>query len=308
MLASIAIPRRLGRYTLDTTVREEARAWVAIGALLLVAAGCTSSSSNSSGAKGAAGKGADAGSKKTAAKGGSAGSAGSTGTGKQAISGTISEFAPGALDAAAPNALEGVRACVYEHSDVACATTDAMGHYELAGVPSGVETAVTFEKQGYLSVLVPGKFSADTRVNFNMPSDAIAMSFLQIVGATYPLGDTGVVLATAQTGVKAPAGADAGLATEILDGVSVSVSPKSGAGPFYANEGSIPDTKLMMTTKNRAFGAGFTNLTPGEVEVTFSHPSLDCSQIIFGWPSTKPHTARVPVIAGSLTNVVMRCE
>jgi hypothetical protein len=44
------------------------------------------------------------------------------------------------------------------------------------------------------------------------------------------------------------------------------------------------------------------------VELTFTHATLDCSEILSGWSSKKPHTLAAPVQTGFVTIVGMRCR
>lgn len=199
-------------------------------------------------------------------------------------------------------ALEGVLVCVNERPDIPCAKTDAAGTYAMREVPGTagepLESAMVFSLEGYVGAVLP-ILIADKDIAADTPllSDLLMSIFHSEVGATWPLVKNGDVAITASTRTY----------TNWLDGVSAVIEPKSGTGPNYFNgESGLPDPMLTATS---ILGDGaFTQVTPGVVEVTFSHATAHCPKIVSGWPSTKPDSLRAPVVAGHMTYTAILCD
>jgi hypothetical protein len=199
-------------------------------------------------------------------------------------------------------AVEGVQVCVNERPDIPCAKTDAAGTYAIRGVPGTtgepLESVMVFSLDGFVSSALP-ILIADKDIAADTPllSNLLVTIFHGEVGAAWPLVKNGDLAITTSTKTY----------TNWQDGVSAVIEPKSGTGPNYSNpESGLPDTTLTATSTS---GDGaFTQVTPGVVEVTFSHATLHCSKIVNGWPSTKPDSLRAPVLAGHLTYTAILCD
>lgn len=199
-------------------------------------------------------------------------------------------------------ALEGVLVCVNERPDIPCVKTDAAGTYAMRGVPGTagepLESAMVFSLDGYVGAVVP-ILIADKDISADGPllSNLLMEIFHSEVGATWPLVKNGDVAITASTRTY----------TNWQDGVSAVIEPKSGTGPnFFNGESGLPDATLTATSIS---GDGaFTQVTPGVVEVTFSHATVHCSKIVNGWASTKPDSLRAPVVAGHMTYTAILCD
>jgi hypothetical protein len=50
------------------------------------------------------------------------------------------------------------------------------------------------------------------------------------------------------------------------------------------------------------------NVAPGEAEITFGPESVTCVPSYGGWPSKRPNSVRIPVVAGFETRVTMQCH
>ena len=83
------------------------------------------------------------------------------------------------------------------------------------------------------------------------------------------------------------------------DGVSASMTPASGVGPYYVSSNNLPDKTLTATT-TAGFGL-FANVTPGDVEVTMTHPTKSCPLLPTAWPGSTSNAAKVRVVGGYLT-------
>jgi hypothetical protein len=88
-------------------------------------------------------------------------------------------------------------------------------------------------------------------------------------------------------------------------GVTVTLTPTSGAGPFYATAAGVPSTTLTETTTSGT--AIFANVDPGDYVVTFSHATLTCAPTGFAWAGTAAETTRVPVQADHITSTIVTC-
>jgi hypothetical protein len=79
----------------------------------------------------------------------------------------------------------------------------------------------------------------------------------------------------------------------------------STAKRFYHDEDGNWDPELTATTSFSAWG-GFTEVSPGEVEITWGGTAEGCG-VFKGWPSDKENTMRLPVMAGFLTQGDLTC-
>lgn len=220
-----------------------------------------------------------------------------------AMSGTIGDFAP----AAGLKPLEGVEVCTVEQPEVACATTDAAGHYALVGLPAGEDLLITYEKEGYLPQL--GMLSTGSSdvgpVEIRLAPTGAAEPLFTIIGATYPLGDTGGITFGAY-----PSTTGGGIGPEDgLAGYSVALAPSSGVGPVYVNEQEFPDTAQ---TDTAAPGWGlYANIAPGTVALTFTKDGKPCDRVRpgYGWESSlSGGTLQMPIVAGYLTAGAVLCD
>jgi hypothetical protein len=86
-------------------------------------------------------------------------------------------------------------------------------------------------------------------------------------------------------------------------GVSFTITPASGDGPFYINADETWASGA--TSTMGTWGAWFVNLPPGEYSVSASHATMNCVPAggRFGWAETDG-TATAPVIAGINTQSI----
>ena len=82
----------------------------------------------------------------------------------------------------------------------------------------------------------------------------------------------------------------------MLEGYTAALSSPDGLGPFYADVNEVLDPALVA-----ASGAGwgvFFNVPPGDHEITFAHPGMDCGEPV-----------PVRVAAGFVsTHIAARCQ
>ena len=89
-----------------------------------------------------------------------------------------------------------------------------------------------------------------------------------------------------------------------LAGVTASLDPSSGMGPFYTN-GSLPDPELSATS-NDGLGV-FTNVEPGAVEIVYDNPNGSCVPEE-GWPGRGSNRVGTSVLGGHLSFIIARCS
>ncbi len=272
---------------------------IAIAGSIAIASACSdnTSSGGSGGAAGATGGAAGATGGAAGATGGAAGMAGGAGTDGGAtitVSGTVREQTiSGGTTTASP--LEGASVCLYQHADVPCTTSAADGTFALAGVPQNSEGAITFAKSGYQPQIWPGT-TGTADLSDLLPallSTSTATTLYAALGTTYTSGTSTALYPIAYYDNFGG-----------VSGTTFAITPSSGQGPFYGHYG-IPDNTL--TETNASGAATWTNVTPGDVEVTITPPSgVTCSTLL-GWASTKPDTLRTTVVAGYATFADFGC-
>lgn len=205
---------------------------------------------------------------------------GSTGdTSGITLSGTVTNLASG-------DAVEGVSVCVHEHPDIDCTTTNAQGVYALDDVPVG-EGAIVFEGGG----VFPGLFHGITP-DMNETLNYFAINHLAAALLAAALGEE-IDPALGHVGVWV---VDAN--GDPLPHVSFEMTPASGAGPGYITPESSIDPQLTETTE--VGFAGWVNVDPGAVQITASHPTLDCTPHAAAIVGDEPDAIRMDVTAGYL--------
>jgi hypothetical protein len=202
------------------------------------------------------------------------------------------------------NPIAGAAVCVYfpQTSPKACTATAADGTYSLPGVPSGTQEMISASAAGYVSVLQMGTVTADkSTINGFMPTVGAANAIGTVVSVELDL-TKGQLVFIEDAGMGPPP--DGGMAMNPAD-VTVSLSPASGKGPFYANTAGVPDTSLQKTTTS-GFGA-FLNLAPGDYDLTFSPPSGKTCTANHAWSNGKPNGIKVRIAAGFITALIASC-
>jgi hypothetical protein len=247
------------------------------------------SSSGGSGGSGATG-GSTGGTSGSSGASGSAGAAGSGGGKSDAATTSVSGNIVALIDQVTP--VTGMQVCVYGDSSVPCATTDQFGAYTITGMEADKEILLEFTKLNYFPALVTVK-TRPTPINigeFPAPTTGEASLFASIAGVTLDSAK-GQMLATA-----VQPGSGGGFVGQ--DGVTITVTPDSGAGPFFTDDQNLPDLTLTTTGPN---GLGlWANVNPGDVQVAFTHPTKTCTPLAMAWPGTAANAVRMTVVAGYL--------
>ncbi|MEZ4219773.1 MAG: hypothetical protein R3B13_02510 [Polyangiaceae bacterium] len=226
--------------------------------------------------------------------GGASGASGSSGAGGQDAGPTVS-VSGRTLGLVTVSPIAGFSVCLYQVPSVPCVTSDTNGNYTLPGVPANSEVLLEYKLSGYLNVLrtvTTGAGNVDVGVA-NYPSTAEANAFASLVGTTIDPTKGQVLFSAFQPGTTSLDG---------QDGVTASMSPTSGSGPHYINSGPplLPDSNLT-ATDTIGFGL-YANVSPGNVEITLTHPTKTCQRLVLAsFAGSGPTVSKVPVVAGYLT-------
>jgi hypothetical protein len=295
----------------------------------LVAAACSDDESESKGAgasggsAGTAGKSGSGGGGTggTGGSGGSGGSSGSTGgtagaaadAGLVTLSGTVVEGIPGSFGN--EPLLAGVEACVVDASGtrntaIPCSLSDSAGEFALVDLAPNQELIVMFSKAGFPSQVIAVDIGAADIARGAMRMGQYASDSGADGGVVNFGWDPALVIDSTKgtfntVAVQSAATPDAGVVPGFsgLDwttGVSFTISPAEGDGPYYVATDETWATSATATVNY--WGAWVMNLPPGTYTVTATHPTLTCAASGggYGWADTDG-TARVPVLAGMNT-------
>jgi hypothetical protein len=210
------------------------------------------------------------------------------------------------IDFSSKAPIAGAQVCVYSPltSPKACATTGADGTVSLSGVPAGTQEMISATKSGYVSLMQMGTLTAaNATLRGTMPTIGAATALGTVVSVEADLTNLGhLVFITGAGNGPTP---DGGMPNDTA-GVTASLSPASGKGPFYANTAGVPDTSLTATTTS-GFGS-FLNLPPGDYDLTFSPPSGKTCTEVYAWSNGKPNGFKVRIVAGFITGVILACK
>ena len=173
-----------------------------------------------------------------------------------------------------------------------CARTGGGGQFSV-DAPAGEDLVFVYSGGGILPTLVHLRLPLGmTRFNVQVLSQAmapgLANGFGQQIDAT-----KGYVSFTA--GMAGNRG---------LVGVTGSINPGSGAGPFYLGANGFPDRNAVQTTSS---GTGtFINVNPGMVNVSVTPPNTHrCAP--YSLAVRQDSAWRVPIAAGHLSIAVFEC-
>jgi hypothetical protein len=273
-----------------------------------LAFGCSEDAEGQPGTGGSGGGGSGGGG--TGGTGGG-GEAGSNGAASVTLSGTVVEASAGSLGSETP--LDGAEVCVVDASQtknpsIPCVTSNSAGQYALAGLTPDTRLIATFEKTGYNTQAIAIDVGAAnaTRAALRMPLSAQSPTdFGTDPSVTQDLTTKGLLNVVAVTPAAIPdAGTGPGPALDFTTGVSFSISPAGGDGPFY-NDDSEQFVSGATATAG-GWGAWFLNLEPGEVVITATHATLNCNSVAdngYGWPEPDGKL-RDPILTGILTQAV----
>jgi hypothetical protein len=214
-----------------------------------------------------------------------------------AVSGTIRDYSTS-------EPLAGMRICLYfpKESPQPCTKSAADGHYEIA-MPQNAMVGLSYVLAGYTSEILIGLTGSETAQQLDYSAFPTATTDALAGAAGQKLDATKAQLFVSVTAPSSTPGLGAG-----VSGVTMAISPSSGAGPFYASSSGLPDTGLTSTS---AFGlAAFVNVEPGQSVIALTPPSGSCAPSTPGasWPGTGPNSTTAVLVAGYLTHVTVPCN
>ncbi len=189
--------------------------------------------------------------------------------------------------------VDGMKACIVEHSSIACETTNSLGSFTIINVPNDEDVTIALSKAGYVKYAIPhGKGGAG--FNMSLTIDSLSTENKAVTDAGLTLdpkaGRVGVSI------ISSPSG---------NDGVMLKLASAVGDGPFYKDTTGKID-KTLTVTSTQGNGLIF-NVPPGEHELTASKTGKTCSIARgIGWKGTSS-TARVKVIADMKLMVAISC-
>jgi len=180
--------------------------------------------------------------------------------------------------------ISGAEVCIFENGAANrdyCTTTDSDGLFALYGLPESVYFIVSMTKAGYqsnLQLVFPNIHTASVMYTEKQISDS-AIS----LGVSYPTDNTGQLVFIALDANAIP-----------VSGYTVSLTPQSGDGPFYAGADYYLD-KSAVASSAAGWGAFF-NVTPGKYTLDFVYSGLTCEAL-----------PEIMVESGYLTYVLTGC-
>jgi hypothetical protein len=192
----------------------------------------------------------------------------------------------------------GVEVCIDQHPEIPCATSAPSGLFTLRGMPAQQDLVLTCVKDGYVSSLRAIETAATDMDNSGAPI---------VTGKSgSPNPDLGIKYDDTKGALSfftLLSEDDGGLVLPL--GVTVTLSPSSGDGPFYTNAENLFERSATGTVGGLGF---FFNLAPGNYELTFDDPHADCAPISFpfgayGFP-VPPTSVKFPIRAGFVTDQV----
>ena len=175
-----------------------------------------------------------------------------------------------------------------------CVMTDADGAATLQA-PVNRETSVTIAKEGYQAEILAAVLSEEPPVYTNGLGTVERLEFLHgLVGSPYPMEGTGLIIAS-----WAGLGAFPGATLDLDDATAIG---------FYYDEDGNWDADLTETTGYAlAPKGGFTEVSPGVVQVEFGGTAEDCVPAT-GWPGDVDNSVRMPVRAGYASEFLLSCD
>jgi hypothetical protein len=211
-----------------------------------------------------------------------------------------------------PQAVAGVKVCAMGHPEIACAMTASDGTFTITGLTPVANVALTFEKPGYLSLIKPVQMgrmdeqstvpvlmsrSADPEPDLGFPIDLQTLGSVQFFVISF-------------AGSIPDAGASNLFGFSAVPGVTVSMAPPSGKGPYYVDNYNQVARDAGSTI---GYNTLYFNVAPGDYTASVDDPNDNCAAISFTFASSgypvlsRPHTVAFPVVAGHTDAVGVLC-
>jgi hypothetical protein len=248
--------------------------WIWVSALVATTTACSSNSATPSGDAGAASDGAA-----DAAPGPSPDAAAGTSTLSGLVVDASQLSAAANFIAAKYPPLAGVQVCVYGDSTVPCATTDANGHYSLAGVTVSSTLTLSYAKSGFVPTLwAVGSNPSSTIAGVLLINTATNDGWLQAAGVSSDPTKGELVFGQGTLGPVPGLGElyqenFGSFEYDYVPDYTVSISPAATVGPIYFSSSFMLDPAL---TAASTAGIGIFQVAPGDYTLTYSAPGLAC--------------------------------
>jgi hypothetical protein len=195
---------------------------------------------------------------------------------KVSVTGRVTVFAPTTATDVQADPVEGAEVCIHENNTVACASSGADGSFTLTDVAIQQEVMLTVTKDGY------EPSATQIFVGVNDMEVALPVPMLTEDAVKEAEDTTGITLDETKGSIIASVGiselvpdAGAGFVYTSLEGVTASLDPASGDGPFYADADGKIDLSLQATSE--LGGLSFLNVEPGDYTLSFDHSTMVCS-------------------------------
>jgi hypothetical protein len=195
--------------------------------------------------------------------------------------------------------VEGVEICAEGHSEVACATTDALGIADIA-LPKNTDIVITYAKDGFITKRRQHHTTGESPKGIGtwfFQRRSWYEQVMQDAGASpgaVDLDQRGLV--SLQTGQSL--------------GLSFTLDPQSSDnyGPFHA---CIQGAKLVYcpeASQNDSGVVGFANLQPGKYRGIITKDNVPCTAQAFACGDGTPGCVELEVQAGKLTHGWLVCQ
>lgn len=187
----------------------------------------------------------------------------------------------------------GAEICVLQHPQVTCVKSDSSGKYKLVGIPVGQDIYITITNSS--QNLVPTRIAHHQPVN--APDPHYITGLASFAEANLLASAMGTTLDLQKGMIATDTGEQQGTSYTPLAGVSVSLIPQSGNGPYYPTSSGLPNSKPETSPTGVTLWA---NVTPGTVEISFSHPQKTCAAPPERIRGTTAGRAKLDIVAGWL--------
>ena len=188
--------------------------------------------------------------------------------------------------------MSGVSVCA-DAADT-CVSTDDSGRYSIEGAPSQSAILMRVVKDGFVPLVLPVDTPGvdhDLNVVSLLP-ESLQAAQSGIIGVE-PVIDRGGIVFSVSNGVNGD-GVN-------VPGISVSLQPPSGEGPFYV-QGALPSRDLSETSQNG--GGLWVNIMPGDYALSHVGLREEC-RTLYGYGG--PRVLRFPVLADAVTVLRIEC-
>lgn len=203
--------------------------------------------------------------------------------------------------------IAGVRVCIYPGNNV-CGTSDSSGSYLIENVPENSELILSYHHPDYVPTLRM-LITRENNVILLAPSIMGSKALAEQLAEDY---DFEAIPGRGSLQFFAMHPTAGVLQLQELDGFSVQLYDLEGNlvpddqhdDITYASAEGTPDPRLEVSSR-RGVG-GIANIPPGDYELVFSHPTLDCSEKLeeAGWLTDTPRAARFRIIPEWVTGMV----